>query len=291
MRMLTFDIETRPHTGAVWGKWEQNVIWWESYGGIISIAWKWSDEKRTHVRGLPDYPGYKVGKEDDKPLLEEFCTLAEEADVFIYQNGDRFDLTTINARLIFHRMTPMRPRQTIDTLKIFRKYFKFPANNLDEVCEYLGIGRKVRTDKNLWKDCLNKSLDEKVRMRAWAYMKKYNSHDVELTEEVCKLVLPFATPQINGQVNKNVYEQTIVRCPNAMCGSTKLIKRGMRRTATGQRQAFQCQVCGRYASGPHESAHFRHYTLCLAVVYIFEGVAELRTELLERLAVKLEKPV
>lgn len=249
--MLCFDLETRPHSATVWGKFDQNIIWWERFGGIISIAWKWHDEKKTHVRAISDYPGYKVGKEDDKELLKEFCKVTEDADIFIYQNGDRFDLTTLNARLVFHRLPPLRPRQTIDTLKKFRKHFRFPANNLDDVCEYLTVGRKLRTDKNLWKDCLNPNIPEKQRMSAWRKMKLYNAHDVELTEEVCKLILPYT----DGSPNYNVYNNTIVRCTNVMCGGTRLVKRGARRTATGTVQTYQCSDCGKYSSGPSESAH------------------------------------
>lgn len=254
MRMLTFDIETRPHVGAIWGKWEQDVIWWERYGGVISIAWKWSDEKKAHCLSLPDYPHYEVGKEDDKQLLIDFSKLANDADVWIYQNGDRFDLPTINARLLFHRLPPLRPhgvREVIDTLKKFRRHFKFPANNLDEVCQYLGIGSKLRTDKNLWKDCLNPNLTEQQRMRAWNYMKKYNIHDVELTEEVCKRILPFT----DTSPNYNVYNNTIVRCPNPFCGKSKLRFAKERHSATGTYPQFQCENCWKYTSAPHVSSN------------------------------------
>lgn len=254
MRMLTWDSETRPHEGTTWGpKYEANILWWTRYGGMISISGKYSDQKHARVFALPDYKNYRVGREDDKQMLIDFCKFAEEADVFIFQNGDRFDLPTLNARLIFHRLPPLRPRQTIDTLKVFKKYFRFPANNLDEVCEYLGIGRKLRTDKNLWKDCLNPALPEAERMRAWRYMKKYNIHDVELTEEVCKLVLPFTVHA--GIPNSNVYNKTILRCTNPMCGGTALKKRGPRRLATGEVQTYQCNSCGKYSQSKREAVH------------------------------------
>ena len=245
MKICTVDIETRPHIGATWGKWEQNVIWWERYGGIISIAWKMRGEK-TKVLALTDYPNYKVGKEDDKQLLIDFCKEVDDADIFIYQNGDRFDLPMIQTRLLYHRLPPLRHRQTIDTLKIFRGNFKFPANNLDEVCEYLGLGNKLRTDKNLWKDCLNPKLPEAVRMKAWKYMKLYNKHDVDLTEEVCELVLPFTK---NG-VNANVYNNTLIRCPNVTCtGRASIVKRGFSHTALGKFQQYQCMGCYKYMTG------------------------------------------
>lgn len=253
MRMLTFDIETRPHEGATWGpKHETNILWWTRYGGIISIAWKWSDEKRAYCKALPDYSGYRVGHEDDRKLLIEFCKVAEEADVFIYQNGDKFDLRYINARLAFHRLPPLQPRQTIDTLKIFRKYFLFPANNLDEVCAYLKIGRKTRMDKTDWEDIVKLDVPEEIRMRKWRKMKQYNPQDVILTEDVCKVVLPYTH---NAIPNYNVYEKTILHCTNPHCGSSKVIKRGTRRTATGEIQAYQCTVCGKYSQGRRLPVH------------------------------------
>lgn len=248
MKILTWDSETAPNYGAVWGKWEQNVLWWEKYGFILCIGYKWWGERHGNVLALTDYPNYKVGKENDKQLLIDFSKLVQEADIFVYQNGDRFDLPTINARLAYHRLPPLQPRQTIDTLKIFRKHFKFPANNLDEVCAYLKIGRKIRTDKNLWHDCLNPTIPEADRKRAWKHMTTYCLHDVELTEEVCTVVLPFA-----GIIpNSNVYNHTLIRCVNPVCGGTKLTKRGTRRTATGEIQTYQCVSCGKYSQTKRE---------------------------------------
>lgn len=244
MKILTFDIETSPHTGMVWQKYDTNVIWFAKYGGILSIAWKWNTEKKGHVIGLPDFK-YRAGKENDEEVLEAFSKVINEADIICYQNGDRFDLPYINARLLFHRLPPLKyfpPSQRIDTLKVFRRHFRFPANNLDEVCAYLGIGRKLKTDKDLWRECLEGN------MTAWRHMKEYNLHDVVLTEDVMKLILPFApeTP------NFNVFSNTIIRCPNVACGSTRIQHRGIRYTKTSQYEDLRCYDCHRSIQGKRE---------------------------------------
>ena len=56
-RVLLYDIETVPNLAYVWGKWEQNVIRFESEWHMLCFAYKWLGEKKTHVVALPDFAG------------------------------------------------------------------------------------------------------------------------------------------------------------------------------------------------------------------------------------------
>lgn len=233
-KILLFDIETSPAKGYFFGNvWETNIIQVIEHSFLLSFAYKWLDEKKVHVRALPDIRGYKKDIHDDRKLVEELAKILEQADFIVGHNGDRFDLTVTNTRLIIHCLPPLSPVKTIDTLKIARSRFKFPSNKLDDVADVLGVGRKLaHTGKHLWLACM-----ENTDPKAWGKMKKYNKQDVVLLERVYKRLRPFATTHPNVNV--------ITRAPNACpaCGSTALHKKGFRYNPTSERQMYRCYDC------------------------------------------------
>ena len=230
-RILYYDLETAPNLAAVWGKYEQNVIWFEDEWYVMSFAYKWEGERKTHVVALPDFPLYEEDSDNDLEVVKALHDLFAEADIVIAHNGDRFDLRVINARFVFHGLTPPPPFQTIDTLKVARRYFRFNSNKLDDLGDYLGLGRKRQTGGyRLWRDCM---AGDKV---AWNKMKLYNKQDVRLLERVYKKLRPWmkghprVTPDATGR-----------SCPK--CGGW-LQRRGYQRSKTMIYHRFQCQSCG-----------------------------------------------
>ena len=116
--------------------------------------------------------------DNDFFLVKDLRDLFDEADVLIAHNGDRFDIRKAQARMIRYNMKPPSRYQTIDTLKAARKHFQFDSSRLDALGQYLGLGRKLPTTGfNLWKRTM--AGDRK----AWAIMKRYNKHDVEILRE------------------------------------------------------------------------------------------------------------
>lgn len=103
--------------------------------------------------------------------------LLNEAEIVIGHNSDSFDHKKINARMLFWGMKPPSPYRTIDTLKIARQKFAMLSNKQDDIGKYLGTGRKIKTDKNLWLDCI------KGNKRALKDMAQYNAQDVVLLEK------------------------------------------------------------------------------------------------------------
>ena len=77
--------------------------------------------------------------------------------------------------------------------------------------------------------------------KGWNKMLKYNKQDVILLEKIYKRFLAWIT----NHPNYGVYQQKEHVCPN--CGSTHLIKHGLRYTKTNVYQRWQCMNCYAYS--------------------------------------------
>lgn len=236
MKILLFDIETAPAKGWFWGVWETNVIEVEQHGYMLSFSAKWLGQNKVITYTLNDFKGHKAYSNDDKKLVSKLAELLNEADIVVAQNGDRFDLTTTNTRLIANNLPPIAPLKTIDTLKVARSKFKFLSNKLDDLGNFLGVGRKIaHTGKHLWFGCM--ANDKK----AWAMMKKYNVQDVILLEAVYLKLRPWIT----NHPNHNFFNGETNKCPN--CNSSQLHARGKRRTLTSEYKRYVCKDCGAWS--------------------------------------------
>ena len=237
-KILFFDIETAPSKGWFWQMWETNIIEVETPGYMLSFAAKWQGDKRVMVYGLPDFPGYKKGSACDKRLVMMLAELFSEADIVVAHNGDRFDITTTNTRLVVNGLLPMAPAKSVDTLKVARQKFKFLSNKLDDLGNFLGVGRKLpHTGKDLWFKCMGGD------MKAWKLMKDYNVQDILLLESVYERLRPWMT----NHPNMNLLIRKTHACPN--CGSNRTQSRGVGITRTGSYQRYQCRSCGAWSRG------------------------------------------
>jgi len=237
-RVLLIDIETSPNLGYVWGKWQQDVMDFETEWHILCFAYKWLDQVRVKTVALPDFKGYKKNPDNDFNVVKAISDLFDKADVVIAHNGDRFDLPRINTRLVFHGISPPAPFKTIDTCKIARAKFGFNSNKLDDIGRLLKVGRKmVHTGFALWKGCLMGDV------KSWKTMRKYNAQDVLLLENVYLKLRPFMT----SHPNFNVFTGEPTSCPK--CQHNKLYRRGFSVTNTGRRQRYQCTKCGAWSHG------------------------------------------
>ena len=239
MKILLFDIETAPNLGWVWGRWEQDVIEFEREWYMLCFAAKWLGSKKVISYSLPDFSTYKKDKYNDTELVGELWELLNSADIVVTHNGDRFDIKKTNTRLLEDGFSSPHPYQSIDTLKVAKKYFGFTSNKLDDLARKLKFGQKVEHGGfSLWKGCMNGD------MKSWRRMVKYNRHDVILLEKVFLKLRPWMK---NHQINFNVHNDTIARCPQ--CGSRDLMKQGYRFSATTKRQQYTCNDCGSWSSG------------------------------------------
>lgn len=225
-KILLYDIETFAHWGRVWGKWQQDVIKFAKYGSIACIAYRWLGQKKISTLSRRNYPS-------DKALLIAFQSIIGSADKTIAHNGDRFDKPSLNAFYAKNRLTPHKPTIDIDTLKIAKKYFRFPSNSLDDLADYLGVKKKVKHPGfDMWEGC------EKGIKKYWELMERYNRGDIITLEAVYHILKPwiYRQPSISLSVGG-------ISCD--ACGSPNITKRGCRIVRSGKkRQQYQCQDCG-----------------------------------------------
>lgn len=236
-RILLFDIETTPLIGTAWQKYDTDLLWMMQDWYMLCFAYKWLDERKTHVIAQPDFKTYRAGSPNDYFVVKRLHELFSEADIIIAHNGNAFDVRKAMARFIYHRLGPPAPSLQVDTLKMARKYFSFTSNKLDDLGEYLSLGRKLHTDKDLWRSCMNGD------MKAWKRMKRYNQQDVRLLERVYLTLLPYDS----GHPNRANIEGRPEACPR--CGvEGQMWAAGFRISKTARYQRFQCKNCASYVS-------------------------------------------
>ena len=234
-RRLFFDIETSPNIGLFWEAGYKKNITTDNIireRAIICICYKWEDEKEVYALQWDS-------KQNDKRMLQQFIEVANTANELVGHNGDKFDLAWIRTRCLFHGIDMFPTYQTIDTLKVARSKFRFQSNRLNYIAEFLGLGGKIKTEFNLWKDILlNK---DKVAMEK---MIKYCKKDVSLLEEVYKLLGNHIAPKTHYGV---VFGYDRGTCPE--CGSDDLIKNNRVVTVTGlTRIQYKCKTCNKFHS-------------------------------------------
>ena len=231
----TLDIETSPITAYVWRTFKENI-------GTDQIIDDWSVlsycAKTLGKRGVRYMDtSDKENPRDDYDVLQALWEELDSADILIVQNGKKFDLRKINARLLALGFPPPRPYKVVDTLIEARKVAACTSNKLEWLGKYL---TDVEKDKHpefpgisLWRECLNKN------PKAWAVMRRYNPQDVVTTERVYLKLRPY----IEGHPNVAAYyDDEHVRCPK--CGSRRVERDGFAYTQTGQYHRYKCWKCG-----------------------------------------------
>lgn len=228
-KILFFDLETSPNVGYTWQKWEQNVIAFQKEWEILSFAYKYSGQKEV-------YCFTKEGEKTDKKLVERLHKLFEDADVLVAHNGDSFDIKKTNARMLYHGMKPPKITSSIDTKKAAKSRFNFNSNSLDDLGNYLGLGRKVKHQGfDLWLGCM---ADDAA---SWKEMAKYNKQDVVLLEKVYEKFKPWMLTHPNMAKLINPTDNALGVCQT--CTSTDVQKRGFRATRTSVKQQWVCNAC------------------------------------------------
>lgn len=235
-KTLVYDLELSPTRGFCWSKWETNVIAVTNPWYILSFSAKWIGGEHI-TKGLCDYKGYKPGSEDDSKLCKDLWKLLDQADIVVGQNNDSFDNKKANTRFLYWGMDPPSPYKSVDTKKLAKKSFSMFSNALDDMGEFLHLGRKVETGGfKLWEGCM--AGDRK----SWALMKKYNAHDVTLTERLYLKLRPWGPhPNLEMWSDKTA-------CPK--CAGHHLQSRGVSINQSTRYKRIHCQDCGAWSRSP-----------------------------------------
>lgn len=200
---------------------------------LYCISYKWLGEKKIHtISILDDAKRFKKDIHDDYYVVNEFRKVLEQADAQVFHYGTRFDVPMLNARLAFHKLSPVPKIATIDTKNLASRQFRFNSNRLDYLAQFLGYKGKLPNPGDLWTKCW------KGDVEAIQHMAKYNRQDVEINEYVYEALVPFMR---NNPLNHNQFTKELV-CPS--CGGTHIQRRGTELTRTTKYNRFQCMDCG-----------------------------------------------
>jgi uncharacterized protein YprB with RNaseH-like and TPR domain len=212
-----------------WGLWVNGALNHDSVvqeRSIICGSWKWLGEKKVHSVAID-----VKNPTDDAEVVGVLHGIVSSADAVVHHHGDSFDLPWLKARSVFYDLPPIPPLIQIDTRKLAKKAFYFNSNKLDYLAKFLGFGRKLKTDFDLWKKCLagdQSALDKMVR---------YNKRDVLLLEKIYKRLVP----HIPAPLNRVLFVDREV-CQN--CGSSHVQYRGFYYTPTSKFRRYQCMAKG-----------------------------------------------
>ena len=124
---------------------------------------------------------------------------------------------------------------TIDTLKEARGKFRFNSNRLDYIGKFLGLGQKVHTGFDLWKDIMLKNC-----AKSMLKMLVYCRNDVRLLENVFNRLNPYIPPKSRVKIEG---KEGAKNCPE--CGGKNLRANMYRNTLSGRRVQLRCADCGK----------------------------------------------
>lgn len=232
-RILFFDLETTPNRMYSWGLRipsgylsPENI---EEERTILCGSWMWSDNPTVESIAVdPAHP------KDDRHVTTVLNEVMGQADAWVAHNGDNFDIRWVRTRAVYYKLPPLPPVVQIDTKKMAKRVFNFNSNRLVYLAEFLGVGKKLKTDFDLWKDCI------KGDVAALEKMLRYNKRDVRLLPRVYKRLAPY----ISAKINMRLFTQK-ESCQN--CGSMKTQHRGFSYTTSHKYRRLQCTSCGQWS--------------------------------------------
>jgi len=233
-RTLIIDIETAPNVVYTWGLREQNVALNQIVEPGRTICWaaKWYADPEVIFRSE-----HHDGRDD---MIAEAWRLIDAADIVVGYNHRAFDLKHLNAEFVREGYGPPAPHLDVDLLTVARRRFRFPSNKLDWVARELGVGHKVtHSGFDLWRGCLAGDTE------AWATMRRYNEHDVVLTEQVYDQLRGWVPNHPPVTLWRDGYTADECRA----CGAGNLEPYGYRYTATRRYPLFRCGGCGAHTTG------------------------------------------
>lgn len=225
MKILLVDVETSPNIAYVWRMFDKfvpisNLI---ERGRTLCYTAKWL--------GSDEVIFDSIFQTHPKTFLRRVHKLLDEATAVVHYNGKRFDMPVLEAEFLLAHMPPPSPTKQVDLYQTAKR-FALPSRKLDYLCTALGLGSKVRhSGMDLWRRCLAND------PAAWQEMEQYNRQDVVLLEALYYTLRPW----IKGHPNASIGADSPI-CPH--CGSTHIVRKGHRNSASRRYARFNCRSCG-----------------------------------------------
>lgn len=162
-----------------------------------------------------------------------------KADEIVAHNGDNFDIKWLYARFFIHGIPCAPEINTLDTLKMSRKRFRFNSHRLDYISKISGFGGKMVTPSGLWDKVCFEHCQESLQI-----MVDYCDKDVIELEKVYQKMKEYFEPKFHYGVKKGGEKW---HCPE--CGSVHSKVHRVRTTARGtERYQMKCsnKSCGSF---------------------------------------------
>jgi DNA polymerase III epsilon subunit-like protein len=234
-KILFLDIETTADIVATFGRFkvnigESNIV--QQGNQVATAVWKFKDSNEI-MGGYSEFTNYEISEHSEKQLLTDLVEAISESDIVVIHNA-RFDLGTIQHRMLHYGMGRLPSVKVIDTLMISRKYLKLRSNKLDSITKYFGLSNKLENSGiNLWIKVQQGDVEAREQML------EYNIGDVRALEDVYDKFVA-----LNQGVNLSVYTQLAQKACTS-CGSTNVHATG-RQVTTGVSMfdEYECSDCG-----------------------------------------------
>lgn len=227
-KIILYDLETsRTGVEGYGNRWDFKVVKFIKQSELMCYSWKELGEKHVHFVSRYDFKTYH-------DFVQSLQELLDSADVTIAHNGGSFDDKMANRFFVTEGLLPPRPRKTIDTKREAKRWFRFESNSLDDLGQFLGLGRKESIG---YADLEDDYMSGNPSKKTVKLLKQYNDQDVNLLEAIYLRMRPFMASHPNlGDIH-----QRDGVCPK--CGSDNLHKRGFNNKRNGTTQRYQCQNC------------------------------------------------
>jgi hypothetical protein len=232
MSKVVWDLESAFNLGGYFGPtYDVNIAKVIQKGYVLGFAWKYVGKPRIYTCYIWDFPLYKKDPRNDINVIKKWIEVMSDPklDLAIGQNSDSFDNKVMYGRLLIHNLPPLAMPATADTKKMVKRIARYDSNKLDDLAEQFGYGKKIKTDIDLWWDCM---MGVK---KAQKQMETYNKRDVEITEKVYLHLLPHS---LNHPNMANLLDK-----PDACirCGKNEgFSKGGFKYKTTGKYQRWNC---------------------------------------------------
>lgn len=239
--ILAWDLETSHNICATFSLYQDGIPFQAILKERSIICASYKEIGAGQVKAisvLGDMERFKKDPQDDYYVVSELYKILSKADGLVAHYGDKFDLKFFNTRALYHGLDPLPPITTIDTYKIAKKRFGFNSNKLDYIAKYLGLGRKIPMNIDIWLNILKGSI------KAVRQMVDYNKQDVLVLEQVFLKLRPHVPSSINFNLFGNT-DSTV--CP--ACGGYHIQKRGFTKTRSSLFQRYQCVTCRHFFQG------------------------------------------
>lgn len=227
-KIILYDLEVSRSVVEGYGnRWDFRVIKFIRPQQLMCYSYKELGEKYVHFVSRHDFKTYHA-------FVESLQKVLDSADITIAHNGGSFDDKMANRFFVLEGLTPPSPRKTIDTKREAKRWFRFESNKLDDLGDFLGLGRKETVG---YADLEDDFMSDKPSKKTIKLMRKYNDQDVRLLEAVYLRLRPF----MSSHPNLGDVDGIDGVCPK--CGSNNLHKRGFNNRRSGSVQRYQCQSC------------------------------------------------